>query len=499
MILGPDRAVMETNAYSASLLDAPPTDIIGQRCFDLWQPKGCSSERCHLDESMCSGNRGAPTKPLKALDGYYTVTCTPLLDNDGVLERVILFAQNTAERAKSRSDRMALQARLQRSSRMESIGRLAGGVAHDFNNMLTAIICCSEILSSSIPEDDPNAEDVKEIQQAAHRAAELTGQLLTFSRSHMHQPRLIDLGDILASMEGLFRRVIGENIDLELEGAENLGLFKADRGQIEQVTMNLVLNARDAMPSGGRVTIKARNFLVDDWYSTLYDEVEKGTYVRLTISDTGAGIPPDIVSRIFEPFFTTKSEEMGSGLGLSVVYGIVTQAKGHIAVMSELGRGSTFDIIFPAVTAGVVDRPRPKSSPPPQAQRKETILVVEDDDWVRRATVRILKGGGYRTLSANNGKEARRVSSDFDGRIDLLLSDIMMPGEAGHIVARKIIEDRPGISVLFMSGYPISTITEKGGTCEDLNFLPKPFKSSALLKKVRSVLDQDRDSDGLSR
>jgi PAS domain S-box-containing protein len=373
------------------------------------------------------------------------------------------------------------------AQKMESVGRLAGGVAHDFNNMLTAIIGFSEVIRSALDSNDPLVEDVQEILNAAGNAAQLTRQLLAFSRKQTIDPRVIDINEIIEHSSKMLGRIIEEDIELLFVPGKDLGSIKADPGQIDQILVNLAVNARDAMPGGGKLTVETQNVELEDKKCHKCSESMFGSYVMLAISDNGCGMEKEILDHIFEPFFTTKRTGEGTGLGLSTVFGIVHQHSGHINVYSEPGEGTTFKIYLPRVDEEVeaIARPVEQAS----VTGTETILLVEDDDMVRKLACRLLEKSGYHVLEAENGGEAYLICKDFDQEIHLLFTDVVMPNLNGKEVYEQIAEMRPKIKVLYMSGYTENAIAHRGVLEEGTLFLHKPFQANALLTKVREALD----------
>jgi PAS domain S-box-containing protein len=375
---------------------------------------------------------------------------------------------------------------LRQSQKLEAIGQLAGGVAHDFNNLLTVIGGYSSILLGKLPEESPHRSSIEEIKKASDRASALTRQLLAFSRKQILQPKILDLNVVTADLEKMVRRLIGEDIDLLTIPAPGLGKVKADPGQIEQVLLNLIVNARDAMPQGGKITIETRNVVHSAEYARRH-ATQPGTYVMLAVSDTGQGIHADIQPRIFEPFFTTKGSGKGTGLGLATVYGIVKQSDGNIWVYSEVGRGSTFKIYLPRVDDAGEEAAAVALTAVPQGT--ELILLVEDEDQVRAILKQILEGQGYQVLAASNGAEALSLSEELELDIKLIITDVVMPQMSGRELAERVLELRPNIPVLFMSGYTDDAIVRHGLLDEKLNFIQKPFDSASVARKVREVLD----------
>jgi len=386
------------------------------------------------------------------------------------------------------TERKLLEAQLRQAQKMEAVGRLAGGIAHDFNNLLTAILGSAELLLDTLAPEAPEREDLEEIRKAAKRAGDLTRQLLAFSRQQVLTPQVLDLNVLVANMEKLLRRLIGEDIELRTAPARDLAAVKADPSQLEQVIVNLAVNARDAMPQGGRLTIETANVELDQAYAEQHFPAQPGSYVLLAVSDTGTGMDAATMSRIFEPFFTTKETGKGTGLGLATVYGVVKQSGGYIWVYSEPGQGTSFKVYLPRVTeAPEPTRPGPAAAAP--LRGSETVLLVEDDEMVRTLTRRMLEARGYTVLSASRGEDALGVVERHDGPIDLLVTDVVMPGMSGRAVAQRLLELRPGLKVLYLSGYTDDAIVRHGMLEPGIAFLQKPFSADALARKVREVLD----------
>jgi two-component system cell cycle sensor histidine kinase/response regulator CckA len=387
------------------------------------------------------------------------------------------------------NERKRLEEQLRQSQKMDAIGQLAGGVAHDFNNLLTAILGYSNLLLSGLSEDSPLRPDIGGIKQAGERAATLTRQLLAFSRQQVLQPELLNLNIVVANMSHMLNRLIGEDIELiTIHGTESAWV-KADPGQIEQVIINLIVNARDAMPQGGKLIIETTNVELDEAYTCYHAEVKPGPYVLLAISDTGQGMDAETQARIFDPFFTTKERGKGTGLGLATVHGIVNQSGGHIWVYSELGQGATFKIYLPQVEAPVrLAMPRQISVKPRSGS--ETILLVEDGDAVREMVLQALRRDGYRVMEANSGVQACQVAAAHQGHIDLLLTDVVMPGGmSGPQLAANLAALRPNMKVIYMSGYTDNAIIQHGVLEAGIIFLEKPFSLETLTRKIRQALD----------
>jgi CheY-like chemotaxis protein len=372
---------------------------------------------------------------------------------------------------------------------MEAIGRLAGGIAHDFNNLLAVIISSAEFTLEALQEGHAAREDVRQTLYAAQRAASLTRQLLAFSRKQVLEPRFLDLNRVVSGIEGLLDRVLGEDVELRILLAEDLGLVHADPGQIEQVLMNLAVNARDAMPVGGLLEIETANVELSEEYVADRPGAAAGQHVMLAVTDTGVGMDTDTVQRIFEPFFTTKAQGEGTGLGLPMVYGIVKQSGGDIRVYSEPGLGTTVKVYLPRAEGASEDQARVAS--PTRVQGTETLLVVEDEKAVRELTQRILVAAGYEVLVAASAGEAIECFEKRAGDIHLVLSDIVLPTTSGSDLARHLTALYPQLKILFMSGYTHDAISHRGILDAGTEFIAKPFSSTELLEKVRSVLESD--------
>jgi PAS domain S-box-containing protein len=409
---------------------------------------------------------------------------------DAERQRKLLEEQlERTRREQSDRERTALEEQLNQMRRLDSVGQLAGGIAHDFNNILGVILNSAAFVAEDLEPDSPMLEDVEEIRRSAQRAAALTRQLLIFSRRDVVHPQALDLNEVVSELERLLRRVLGEHVLLQTEFAPGLWPVTADPGQIEQVLVNLAVNARDAMPGGGRLIIETRNVDLDDDYAEMHPRATPGRHVQLSVSDTGVGMDAAVAARAFEPFFTTKPKGEGTGLGLATVYGIVADAGGSIQIYSEPDLGTTVKVQLPACASqpAVADH-HPASRP---RSRGETVLVVEDEDSVRRVTRRILAKGGYNVLTAAGGEEALEICDRADQTIDLLLTDVIMPGILGPELVTRANDLRPRLAVLFMSGYADQLIKHSTESGDEIPFVEKPFTAETLLAGVDDVLSRD--------
>jgi len=406
-------------------------------------------------------------------------TITPLRNAEGKITHYICTDRDITERRR-------LESQLQQAHKMDAIGRLAGGVAHDFNNLLMVISAYAELMAESLSAEHPLRRNVTEIIGAAGRAADLTRQLLAFGRKQMQALQVLDLNSVIHDIGRMLPRLIGEDIQLVILPGEGLGKVKADPVQIEQVVMNLAANARDAMPRGGKLTLETANLRLDETSRQHHPVMPAGEYVLLAVTDVGEGISPEHMGHIFEPFYTTKAEGKGTGLGLATVYGIVKQSGGFIWVYSEPGLGTTFKIYLPRVQDRRKSRPLPPLEEAPLGS--ETILLVEDEPSVRKSEFEFLELSGYTVLEAPNGEEAVKVARDYQGQVDLMITDVVMPHMGGVQLAEQLAGHRPQMKVLFVSGYAEKTVLQHGAIDVAAHFLQKPFSLKLLARKIREVL-----------
>lgn len=431
------------------------------------------------------GNISGLECPGLRKDGKFidmSLSASPMKNRQGEIVLIMTLVQDI-------SDKKCLEREFQQAQKMEAVGRLAGGVAHDFNNLLTAIAGYSTFLLKNLSPDDPNRPDVEEIKKAGERAAELTRQLLAFSRQQVLQLKILDCNRVVAGIEKMFRRLIGEDIQVISRLRPELGAVKADPGQMEQVLMNLVVNSRDAMPEGGTITIETSNESVDHARARAHPGLKPGSYVLVAVSDTGCGMDAQTQARLFEPFFTTKELGKGTGLGLATVYGIVSQSGGNIFVHSKPGGGTTFNIYLPRVDDEACAA-IPAALPPQSLHGSETILLVEDDDSVYKLLRRVLSGNGYTVLAASSGDSALMICERYKGDIHLMLTDIVMPRMNGRELAKRLSPLRPNMKVIYMSGYTEKSIFQHDLLAGRELFLQKPLEPELVLRKVREILNR---------
>jgi len=413
---------------------------------------------------------------------------SPIRDNAGQVTGMVLVFRDVSEQRQAEAALRSTEEQLLQAQKMEAVGRLAGGIAHDFNNLLTAIVGYSELALRRIQPEDRLRQEIDEIRKAGERAATLTSQLLAFSRKQVLQPRILDINTVIADTSRMLNRLIGEDIRFRSRLDPELRQVKVDPGQIEQVLMNLAVNARDAMPGGGSLSIETANVYLDEEYARLHAEVRPGHYVMLAVSDTGCGIDTKTMAHIFEPFFTTKEIGKGTGLGLATVYGIVKQSGGHIWVYSEPQKGTTFKVYLPQA-----EESKSLSAEPIRSDLlpigRETVLLAEDDYQVRELAHRVLQELGYRVIEASNGDDALKVALQTKDRIDILLTDVVMPHIGGKELSGRLKERKPELKVLYLSGYTADSIVHHGVLDEGVAFLHKPFTPGELARKVREVLD----------
>jgi len=482
-ILTPEGVIREVNHRWQDILGLSREQLIGRHLRDFAVPgKDVKDDRSDDAASGAHSGRLPPSEIARA-DGSTVLMEFSDTTVEVGNERVVFTVGRDV------TERQFLEEQLRLSHKLEAVGRLAGGVAHDFNNVLTAILGFCELLVGDRTLGVNHRRDVSEIRKAADRATRLTQQLLAFSRQQVLQPQVLDINALIAELRPMLRRLVFENIDLTVLPRPASGLIRIDPTQVEQVLVNLIVNARDAMAQGGRLTIETSDVTLDEAYQQRRVPVVPGDYVMLAVTDNGAGMDVATRHRIFEPFFTTKDAGKGNGLGLATVYGIVKQSGGYIWVYSEPGRGTTFKIYFPRVSRGVTSGAVSMTETVDLPRGWETIFVVEDDEVLRRLTRRALERSGYRLLEAGNPREAVQTAAEYHGPIHLLLSDVVMPESEGAPLIDRLTAVRPGVRVLYMSGYTDESIAHYGVLEAGVPFLQKPFTPYALTRKVRDVLD----------
>jgi PAS domain S-box-containing protein len=473
------------NKEVTRVFNKPLEEIIGQDDTHFFPIEEASLLIAGDREIMNMAGPVTREEHVTTVDGQRTYMATkgPIRDGQGKVIGLFGISRDITDQKK-------MEDQLRQSQKIETVGRLAGGIAHDFNNLLTVINGYSELLLHKVKDKSPLSGELEEIKLAGERAAALTRQLLAFSRRQVLQPKVLDLNEVISHMDMMLRRLIGEDVEFRTVSREDLWKVKADPGQIEQVVMNLVVNARDAMPGGGRLTIETSNVFLDEEYSHVHPPVQPGSYVMLSVSDTGVGMDEKTASQVFEPFFTTKELGKGTGLGLSTVYGIVKQSGGFIWVYSEPGKGSTFKVYLPCTAdRGVL--PDKEGSPVEDLRGEKSVLVVEDEESIRRLATEILGRYGYAVFSAGDGEEALRIATSHEGEIDLLLTDVIMPGMGGPELFERIRQLRPGIKVLYVSGYTNDAIVHQGVLDPGIAFLQKPYSPTSLVRKVKDVLEEN--------
>jgi len=469
------------NSAGARLVGLTVDEVLGRRDHDLFPPDVADQIVQHDREMLTSGNAHTieEARTMRGITRTYLTTRGVYRDGQDQVIGLVGFSRDI-------SDLKRLEQQLRQAQKMEAVGQLAGGVAHDFNNLLTAIIGFGEMAFNSLAPDDPNRELITEIRRAGQRAANLTRQLLAFSRKQVLRPEVVSLNTLLGDVMKLLQRIIGEDIEVSLSTDDELGLAKIDPGQFEQAIINLAVNARDAMPQGGSLSIATTNVELDAAYASLHEDVAPGLYVMVAVSDSGVGMDETTRAHIFEPFFTTKPTGEGTGLGLAMVYGFVKQSGGHVEAYSEPGRGTTFKVFLPRVVDAVVTVRADETATMPEGH--ETVLLVEDEEAVRTLARRVLQSAGYSVLSARNGPEAIRLADEHQEAIHLLATDLVMPRMSGLEVASQLTQTRPGIRILLMSGYP-NEAAMRHGVPPGASLLQKPFNAVALARAVRQVLD----------
>jgi two-component system cell cycle sensor histidine kinase/response regulator CckA len=485
-VIGFDWTYLYVNDTVATQARRSREHLVGRTMMECFPGIDTTPMFSALRQCMTERGHGRMENEFKFPDGsqgWFELRFIPVPEGACILSLDISESKRTAA-ALARSEDQLRQAQ-----KMEAVGRLAGGVAHDFNNLLSVVLSYASLLIDDLRPNDPMRADLQEIKRAGERAADLTRQLLTFSRQQVFQPRILDLNLVITDMDKMIRRLVGEDVDVRTAPGSGLGSVKADPGHIDQVIMNLVVNARDAMPHGGKLTIETQNVELDADYAEQHLGVTSGPHVMLAVSDTGIGMDKATQQRIFEPFFTTKEVGKGTGLGLSTVFGIVRQSAGSIWVYSEPGHGTTFKIYLPRTDEMDVVIPAPVQVA--TLRGTETVLLVEDDDQLRTVALGILTRNGYRILEARNGGEAFLLCAKHDGPIQLLLTDVVMPLMSGRELAERLAPLRSDMRVLYMSGYTEDAIVHHRVLSPGIALLQKPITPETLLNRVRQVLDAD--------
>ena len=496
--LNMDGVITLFNLASEKMFNVQRSEAIGRNFLDILDPEYKEDVDLFITSQVNSKVPGAVIG--NSLRFYITkndasplpVELTLSLGRHGEGKFILVILRDISELKRSEAILKDTEEQLRISQKMEAVGRLAGGVAHDFNNLLGGIIGYSDIILFDLKSEDPLRADVEEIQRAAKRAAELTRQLLAFSRSQVLKPKNFNINEVVKGAKKMLTRLIGEDIELTTELSEDLGMVRADPGQVEQVIMNLVVNARDAMPTGGKLIIGTQQLDINPALGLGgSDTPMRGPHVMMFVSDTGCGMNAEIRTKIFEPFFTTKSDGKGTGLGLSTVYGIVSQSKGTITLDSVVDEGSTFKIYLPVVDDIIADSQKEEVEKT-LAQANETILVVEDEEMLLTLISRILRMNGYSVMSARHGGEALLLCEQNAGKIDLILTDVVMPQMNGMELCERLVGIQPDMKVLFMTGYTDDTMIQHGVFESDLDLIQKPFTADAIVSKVQQVISQGR-------
>ena len=487
--------ILFASPSSGTVLGYEPSELVGRRFVDLVHPDDLAGAAEAVRAALAREGSRPHTARVRHCGGdwvWLEAIAAPLYDDAGAPEMVLGVARDVTARLHAEEERRSLEDQLRQAQKLEAVGRLAGGIAHDFNNLLTAIGGYGQLALASLSGDEPRVRGhLGELLQAADRAAALTRQLLAFSRRQVLQPRVLDLNHVVRDVESMLARLIGADVDLVTALDPELGRAQADPSQLEQVVMNLAVNARDAMRHGGRLLIETANAEVDDDFASRHMGLRAGPYVSLTVADTGDGMDAETAAHVFEPFFTTKGAGEGTGLGLATVYGIVKQSNGYVAVDSEPGRGTVVTVYLPRVPAGAGAETggRPRRAEPAVRGGTETVLVVEDEEIVRSLVREMLESRGYTVVDARDGAEALALLSNRQAPVDLLVTDMVMPRMSGRELARRASELRPELSVLLVSGYAGDTATSQGPLEPGTAFLEKPFTAVELAQKVRGVLD----------
>ena len=488
-----DGIITSWNPAAERLYGWPAATAIGQDIAIIYPPNKLG-ERAAILAKLREGERVAGLETVRVRQDGTLMEClisiSPVRGEDGTIVGVASTGRDITDYVAAARQRERLERELQQAQRLESVGQLAGGVAHDFNNLIAVIMNYAEFVADELGDRPALRRDVEEIRRAAERAATLIRQLLIFSRREVAHPEILDVNSVVGEMRKLLERTIGENIELVTTTAPDLWPVLADRGQIEQVIMNLAVNARDAMAQGGKLVIETQNADLDEEFVSTHVDLAAGPFIRVSVADSGQGMTPEVADRAFEPFFTTKMKGKGTGLGLATVYGIVSEAHGNVALYSEPGRGTTVTILLPA-SEGAAAIAEPSATTTESAGSGEGILLVEDETAVRAAARRILTNNGYRVFESQSPTDAIALCAEHSRTIDLVLTDVVMPEMSGMDLVIRLHESRPGLPVLYMSGYPQDVIAHQGLVNGDMHLLEKPFTRNALLRAVQEALARD--------
>jgi len=488
-ILDLERRIIRANKAFYRMTRSSPEHAIGKHITEIVHPLGelspcpvCLAQEQKKDAIIIM-EADHPDNPAGI---PMEIVVKVVRDHMGTPTSIFMSLHDLTEGRKLVEEKRHLEEQLAQAQKMESIGRLAGGIAHDFNNILTTILGYSELMLVDMPQNDPYREQIETIHDAGEKASALTRQLLAFSRKQILEVKPISVNTTISSLLKMLGKVLGEDIEIDTQLKANIDTIEADQGQIEQVLMNLAVNARDAMPSGGRIVIETQNIILDNDYTKSHPEVEPGYYVMIAFTDFGEGMKNEILEQIFDPFFTTKERGKGTGLGLATVHGIVKQHAGQIFVYSEPDKGTTFKIFFPVSDKSVTHRNKKNIV---LLHGNETILVVDDEQSIRKFIIDTLESLGYKCLEASCGAEAIEISHTTSEDIHLLLTDMVMPGMNGKELSKRIHADRTSMKVIFMSGYTENTISSNGTLDANVNYLPKPLTPTLLVEKIRNVLN----------
>jgi len=489
MMLDRQGRIIKANRSASLFLDTGYREMIGRSAAELFVGVGVPEDVIPLAEMMRNRSHEEREVFIPAREVWLVLSVDPILDESGKLAGAVFTVRDITALKKAEEEKSELQMQLLHVQKMDSIGRLAGGIAHDFNNILSAILGYSELAMLKLPENDPVRENIRQVHNAGERAASLTRQLLALSRRQVLEMRIVNLNEIIGNMSRMLARMIGEDISLETDIQRPVSPILADPGQIEQVLMNLAVNARDAMPAGGRLIIETADIRLEEEHVRGRKGLKAGDYVMLSVTDTGEGMTREVQERIFEPFFTTKDRGAGTGLGLATVYGIVGQHNGYIEVASEPGKGTTFTIYFPPAHTLEEMTGETEEHQPVLKGGTESIMVVDDDASIRKLAASTLRPLGYRVHEASNGEEALKLFRKRNGEIDLLLTDVIMPVMNGKELAERLCRERPSLRVVFMSGYASEAIEHYNIPCEREVFIQKPITPIKLTNRIREALE----------